>query len=94
MPSITAMLLIGMAFMIMFFAIMPIAMGYIEGAIAMFVVGAIMVLAGVYVHRTDKKPVEPKKVEEKVVKVKIKCRYCGRLNEPDEEKCGSCGATL
>jgi hypothetical protein len=89
-----AIMLYGLAFMMMFFAIMPMVMGFMEGAIAMMAVGAVMVLAGVYIQRMYKKPVVVKQEPKPEKVIKIKCRYCGKLHDPDDERCDSCGATL
>lgn len=86
-----AMLLVALSFMIFFFMIVPIFLGLWIGAGLMAGIGCVLVVAGVYVFRSNKKHVE--KMRE-LKNAKIKCRYCGSLNEQTALKCDSCGATL
>jgi len=90
-PDGHAMLLFALSFMVFFFMLVPIFMGILLGAALMAGIGCVMIAAGVFVLRSNRKHIE-KIAEEKAIKVK--CRYCGSLNDQDELKCGSCGATL
>jgi len=38
--------------------------------------------------------VEKEKVVERQVVVKVKCRYCGALNDQTAQKCSACGASI
>ena len=88
-PSIVLFML---AFMIFFFAILPIVLGSWIGAALMMGVGVILVIVGFLMWRASRKPVVQKEPERP--KVKIKCRYCGTLHNEDATRCVSCGATL
>lgn len=90
-PSGHAMLLFALSFMMFFFMLVPIFMGVLLGAVLMAGIGCVLILAGVFVLRSNRKHIE-KIAEEKIIKVK--CRYCGSLNDPDALRCISCGATL
>jgi len=85
------MLLVALSFMIFFFMLVPIFLGLWIGAGLMAGIGCVLVFAGIYVFRSNKKHVE--KMRERK-NAKIKCRYCGSLNEQTALKCDSCGATL
>ncbi len=85
------MLLVALSFMMFFFMLVPIILGLWIGAGLMAGIGCALVLAGVYVFRSNKKHVE--RMQERR-NAKVKCRYCGSLNEQTALKCDSCGATL
>ncbi|MBE0518388.1 MAG: zinc ribbon domain-containing protein [Thermoplasmata archaeon] len=89
--SFLPMMLFGLAFMMLFFALAPMFMGLWIGALLMVVAGLAMVGAGVYLTRTNKKHEERYHQQ---INAKLKCRYCGTLNEQTDLKCVSCGATL
>jgi len=86
-----AMLLIALSFMMFFFMLVPIFLGLWIGAGLMAGIGCVLVFAGVYVFRSNKKHFE--EVQERR-NAKVKCRYCGSLNDQTASKCDSCGATL
>jgi uncharacterized membrane protein YfcA len=81
-----------LAFMMFFFAILPIVLGSWIGAALMMGVGVIMVIIGFLMWWASRKPVVQKEPERP--KVKLKCRYCGKLADEDATRCDSCGATL
>jgi len=93
--NLPSILLFMFAFMIFFFSLVPMFLGSWIGAAIMGGIGLILVLAGYGMWRSNKKQVQraQEKAEEKA-SIKIKCRYCGSLNEPDSLRCISCGATL
>src|SRR4030067_289130 len=76
-PSVHAMMLFGLSFMMFFFALVPIFMGLWIGAVLMAVIGMSLVGAGVYVLRSNRQHIEKAQME---AAVKIRCRYCGMLN--------------
>ena len=90
-PSGHAMLCFALSFMLFFFALVPILLGLWIGALMMFSVGIIPLIIGFLIIRSGKRPVE--KIEEKPV-VKLKCHYCGSLNDQSSLRCEACGATL
>ncbi len=90
-PNFFAILLFLLAFMVFFFALVPMFLGLWIGVGIMAGVGVLMVVAGLYMIRSHKR--EVKEAAEKA-SVKVKCRYCGSLNEQDAQRCASCGATL
>jgi uncharacterized membrane protein YvbJ len=79
------------AFMIFFFALVPIFLGLWIGAVIMASIGLVLVIIGYLMIRSNKKQVEKAREE---AMVKIKCQYCGKLNDQDATRCDSCGATL
>jgi uncharacterized membrane protein YvbJ len=93
--NLPSIMLFMFAFMIFFFSIVPIFLGLWIGAAIMGGIGLVLVLAGYGMWRSNKKEVQrvQEKAEERA-KIKIKCRYCGSLNEQDSLRCISCGATL
>lgn len=90
-PNGYSMLLFGLAFMMFFFALAPIFLGLWIGAGLMMSVGLALVLIGYMMLRSNKREIADAREE---ATVRVKCRYCGMLNGKDEERCGSCGATL
>lgn len=86
-----AILLLMLAFMVFFFMLVPILLGILIGVGIMAALGCVLALAGVYVFRSNKKRLE--KIREQKA-AKVKCMYCGSLNERTALKCESCGATL
>ena len=92
--SIYPMMLFGLAFMMFFFSLVPMFMELWEGAVLMDGVGILLVVVGLIAFVLGRR--EAKEAREETAKslVKVKCRYCGSLNEQDAEKCQSCGATL
>lgn len=85
------MLLFGLAFMIFFFAIVPIILGLWIGAALMMAVGLVLVIVGYRMVKSNKAEIEERRQE---ASIRIKCRYCGSLNGQESDRCGSCGATL
>ncbi len=90
-PSGFSMVLIGLSFMVFFFAIVPVIFQLWIGAGLMIGAGIVMVVVAVMMIKSNKKEIA-KKHEEALVRVK--CQYCGSLNVQDAERCDSCGATL
>jgi len=97
-PNGFGMLLIGLSFMVFFFSIMPMIFGIWWGVATMWVAGSLMIVVRYFSIREHKREWEKRqqKIEEKKEKeeAKIRCHYCGTLNEQKETKCGSCGASL
>lgn len=90
-PEGYSMLLFGLAFMMFFFALAPILLGLWIGAALMMAVGLVLVTIGYSMLKSNKKEIEKKQEE---AAIKIKCRYCGMLNDQEANRCDSCGATL
>jgi len=90
-PNGYAMLLFGLSFMMFFFSLAPIFMGLWLGALLMSGIGCLLVATGIYLLRSNKEQIEKMREE---AAVKVKCRYCGGLNEQSALRCGSCGAAL
>lgn len=77
------------------------AMGESYGVVA-FVVGPIMIWIGLWMRSNriwepkeqpaTQQPVIEKHVIEEVIKVR--CKYCGTLNEVNDKACSACGGTL
>jgi len=89
--QVVAILLLMLSFMVFFFMLVPVFLGLWIGAVIMAAIGCVLVLAGVYVHRSGRRRIERMREERAA---KVKCRYCGSLNEQTALKCHSCGATL
>lgn len=104
-PSVSSMMLFALSFMIFFFAIVPIILGSWEGGCLMIAAGVVLVIIAFLNLNASRKHAE--KIAEQreraaermqraaeLANVKIKCRYCGALNDRSALKCESCGATL
>jgi len=61
--------------------------------VAMLGVGVVLMLAGYRMIRVSKRE-RMAMAEKKATKIKLKCRYCGSLNDEHAERCESCGAGL
>jgi len=98
-------MLFALSFMLFFFSLVPIIMALWVGAILMDAVGLALVIVAFLNLNASRKHQE--KVAEEMEKaaehmqkaaeeslVKIKCRYCGAINDRSALKCESCGATL
>jgi hypothetical protein len=57
----------------------------------MAAIGLVLVTVGYSMLRSNKKEIEEQ--QEKMA-AKIKCRYCGSLNDQIARKCDACGASL
>ena len=90
-PNGYSMLLFGLAFMVIFFSIAPLFLGLWLGAAMMMAVGVILVALGYAMLQSSKKAIA-RRLEES--EAKIKCRYCGTLNDQQAERCDACGAAL
>jgi len=86
-----AMLCMGLAFMMFFFSLAPFFMGIWIAGIGMLGVGVVLMVAGYFMIRSSKKD-HLAILERKAVKVR--CRYCGSLNDESSNRCHSCGASL
>jgi len=86
-----AMLCMGLAFMMFFFSLAPFFMGIWIAGVGMLVVGVVLMVAGYSMIRSSKKD-HLAILERKAVKVR--CRYCGSLNNESSNRCHSCGASL
>ena len=86
-----AMMCMAFAFMLFFFSLAPFFMGIWVAGVAMLAIGVVLMLAGYRMIRVAKRD-HMAMLERKAVR--IRCRYCGSLNEEDDERCASCGATL
>lgn len=88
-----AMMCMAFAFMLFFFSLAPFFMGIWIAGVAMLGVGVILMLAGYRMIRVSKRE-RMAMAEKKATKIKLKCRYCGSLNDEHAERCESCGAGL
>lgn len=91
--EVFAMMCMAFAFMVFFFSLVPFFLGIWYAGLAMLGVGVVLMLAGYRMIRVSKKE-RIQLVEKKATRVKLKCRYCGTLNDEDEQRCSSCGASL
>ena len=86
-----AMLCMAFAFMMFFFSLAPFFLGIWVAGVAMLAVGVVLMLAGYRMIRTSRKE-RAEAVQRS--NVRIRCTYCGTLNEESDERCDSCGASL
>jgi len=91
--EVFAMMCMAFAFMLFFFSLAPFFMGIWVAGLAMLCVGVVLMLAGYRMIRVSKRE-RMAMVEKKATKIKLKCRYCGSLNDEHAERCESCGAGL
>lgn len=86
-----AMMALGIAFMMFFFSMAPFFMGLWIAGVAMIGTGIVLLLAGYHMIRSSRRD-RVAVIQHKAVR--IRCRYCGTLNEERAERCSSCGASL
>jgi uncharacterized membrane protein YvbJ len=86
-----AMMCMGIAFMMFFFSMAPFFMGIWIAGVAMLGVGVVLMFAGYKMIRASRRD-HVAVVQRKFVRVR--CRYCGSLNEEQDDRCESCGASL
>lgn len=91
--EVFSMMCMAFAFMIFFFSLVPFFLGILYAGMAMLGVGVILMLAGYRMIRVSKRE-RIRLVEKKAEKIRIRCRYCGTLNDESAERCVSCGASL
>jgi ribosomal protein L40E len=89
--SMFAMMCMAFAFMMFFFSLAPFFLGVWVAGVGMLAVGVVLMLAGYRMIRVSKKD-RLERMERQAIK--IKCRYCGSLNEQAATRCKSCGASL
>jgi len=88
----TAIVLLAFAAMLLFFGIgMAITIFLWPVAVILFAVGSALLVARHFVLSSYAKRVEKHRQE---LAAKVKCVYCGTMNERSDEKCVSCGAGL
>ena len=90
-PNGYAMLFFGLAFMMFFSSLAPMFLGLWLGVGTMAAIGLVLVAVGYSILKSNKKEIEEQ--QEKMA-AKIKCRYCGSLNDQIAKKCDACGASL
>jgi hypothetical protein len=104
-PSGFGMICFAFSVMLFFFAFMPAIFGFWPGVYAMVGGGVLLLIFRYFLLRGYKKEYEKKKAElekkrEEIMKrreqllTRVKCRYCGGLNEQRAERCDDCGAPL
>ncbi len=85
------------AIMSLFFGLFLLIPGFLVGlgllipAIALCVVGAILLLVRYRILRQYAKKVEELRKESAI---RVRCRYCGSLNTQEAQKCIGCGAPM
>lgn len=103
--SISSMMLFAIAFILFFFSLVPMFLDSWEGMLLMDAIGVVVIIVAflnLWASRKHEERVaeQRERAAERMLKakeasmVKIKCRYCGALNERTALKCESCGATL
>ncbi len=90
-PNGYSMLLFGLSFMMFFFALAPLFLGLWIGAAMMMGVGLVLVAVGYNMLRSNRREIAKK---QELASAKIKCRYCGTLNDQQAQRCDACGAGL
>lgn len=97
-PNGFGMLCFGLSFMFFFFSIVPAFFGLWWLTVLLIGVGITLLILRVLIIRTHRAEWEArmKKAEERLqaMRAKVKCRYCGSLNDQTARKCDTCGATL
>ena len=93
MKKVFAMMCMAFAFMLFFFSLAPFFMGIWIAGLAMLCVGVVLMLAGYRMIRVSKRE-RLSMVERRAERIRLKCRYCGSLNDEHAERCSSCGASL
>jgi len=103
--NLPSMMLFALAFMMFFFSLIPMFLEYFDGMLFMDAVGVgivVVAIVNLVLHRRHEER-EAERMERAAERMeraraeamaKLKCRYCGALNERTAMKCESCGATL
>lgn len=90
------MLLLGLAFMALFFSFGLFLGGSLSGMGGMVVVSLVLAVAGIIM--LGMRPVLLKRHRREVVRWKkdnhVQCEYCGGTNHKDDHRCHFCGAPL
>ena len=81
----------GIAFMMFFFSLVPFFLGIWYAGLAMIGAGIVLMFAGYRMIRASRRD-QVTVIQHRAVRVR--CRYCGTLNEERAERCVSCGASL
>jgi hypothetical protein len=103
--NIFSIMLFALAFMLFFFSMIPMFLDSWEGAVLMDSVGVVVVIIAFInlwsTRRQAERAAERREqAAERMLKAqqeamaKLKCRYCGALNDHSALKCETCGATL
>ena len=93
--ELKSMVLWGIGGMLLFFSFgfflpaMVADIGFIWVSAALFVIGVVLVTAGLVVRERLKKDIA--RLEEEL---HVRCKYCGGLNDRDLHRCAFCGAPL
>jgi len=77
-----------------FFLLIPgyfIGWGMVIPALGMIICGIALLIARYYIIRRYAKRVEEFR---KKAAIRVRCRYCGALNQDTARRCDTCGATL
>ena len=104
-PSGFAMMCFAFSIMFFFFAFIPAIFGFWPGVYAMVGAGILLLVLRFFLVRSYKREYEKKKAEVQARRAeiakrreqllaKVKCRYCGCLNDQRAESCNDCGAPL
>lgn len=100
-----SIILFALSFAMFFFSLVPIMLGYIDGALLMIGAGVVLIIIAFLNMNASRKHAEIvaerlERTAERMQKTAaemtahIKCPYCGALNPRNALRCGNCGATL
>ena len=89
--EVFALMSMGIAFMMFFFSLVPFFLGIWYAGLAMIGAGIVLMFAGYRMIRASRRD-QVTVIQHRAVRVR--CRYCGTLNEERAERCVSCGASL
>jgi predicted nucleic acid-binding Zn ribbon protein len=103
--NLPSMMLFALAFMMFFFSMVPMFLGYMEGMLLMDGVGVgivVVALINLWLSRrheereAERREMAAERMEKARAEAmaKLKCRYCGALNDRSAMRCEACGATL
>ncbi|MEM4264611.1 MAG: zinc ribbon domain-containing protein [Thermoplasmata archaeon] len=100
-----SMILFALSFAMFFFSLIPIIMGYWDGALLMVGAGVVLIIIAFLNMNASRRHAEiiaerMERTAERMQKAaaemnaQLKCPYCGALNPRSALRCGNCGATL
>ena len=103
--NVSSMMLFALAFILFFFSIVPMFLGSWDGMLLMIAGGVVVVVVAIVNlwasnrHEEREAEIRDRAAERREkaraeAMIRIRCRYCGALNERTALKCESCGATL
>lgn len=103
--NMNSFVLFALAFAMFFFSLVPMILGSMDGALLLIAAGIVLAVIALLNINASRKHAEKvaeqlEKTAERMQKAaaeanaRLKCRYCGALNDRNAPRCVNCGGTL